>query len=338
MEKRTTRTLNAAIVIPLLLLAVGAGCRPGAPEQEPTTSPTDSPLPTPPAAVPLSPLPTSPLPTAEQISSRLLFHSNRSGNYDIYLLDLGTGAVERLTDSTDHEIEPTISPDGTRIAFARTRAAPRGQDIYVMAVDGADAQRITYMEDSIAMSPDWSPDGSEIIFYATQTSRFHIFSVSPEGGDVRELPGGNQNDLMPDWSPDGSQIVFVSDRDGRADLYVMAADGSNQERLTDSMGDEQRPRWSPDGQTIVFQADYETHRELYRLVVETGEIEQLTSGGAESEMPAWSGDGRLIYYTHQEQEGHNLYVLDLEQQEPRRLTETLLVSDRYPVWIGSGDE
>lgn len=263
----------------------------------------------------------------------LLFHSNRSGNYDIYVLDLETGELGRLTQSQDHEIEPAISPDGTRIAFARTRTDPRGQDIYVMDVDGGNQERITFMENSIAMAPSWSPDGSQIAFYATQDGHFNLFVVPAEGGDVSSIPDSEQNDMMPAWSPDGSQIAFVSDRDGRSELYVMNADGSNPTRLTDSMADDWRPHWSPDGRYIVFQSDDTGQWALYVVEVETGVVEPVTEGIIESKMPSWSGDGSQIFYALAEDQGYNLYVIDFGGEVAHQLTNTTGVVDEYPVWI-----
>ena len=320
-KRQTLCIMTRGTIITLLLMAAIVGCRPRPTTPQPGLSPVTSPF-------------LSPIATPKSDAGRLLFHSNRAGNYDIYMLDIETGEVSRLTDSPDHEIEPALSPDGTRIAFARTRFNPRGQDIYVMNTEGADPERITYMKDSIAMCPDWSPDGDEIIFYATRASHFHLFAVSPERGEVREIPSSPQNDMMPDWSPDGTRIVFASDREGRGELYVMSPDGSNLQRLTDSMMDEWRPRWSPDGNYIVFQGNYTGHWELYLLNIETGEIERLTDGSEESREPYWSGDGRLIYYAHEEQGGYNLYVLDLEQRISRQLTNTPGVEDGYPVWVG----
>jgi Tol biopolymer transport system component len=335
-ERRTWRVVMG-VGFALLLAVVGGGCgsRSAVPQPTLATSPTLAPQPE--VSPLLSPLP-SPSPVPVDTDGKLLFQSNRDGNYDIYVMDLETGMVTRLTDSPEHEFEPALSPDGTRIAFARARIDMSGQDIYVMNADGTDPQRIVYMDESIAMCPDWSPDGSQIIFYATRASHFHLFAVSLADGEVRELPSSEQNDLMPDWSPDGTQIAFASDREGQGELYVMAPDGSNLQRLTESTIDEWRPRWSPDGRHIVFQAKYTGHWEIHLIDVDTGEIEQLTDGKEESKMPYWSGDGRLIYYAHEEQGDsdldYDIYVLDIERRMSFPLTQTPEVDDGYPVWIG----
>jgi len=319
-KKKTLRAFLALTAIVSILTLLWGCKRANTPSPQPTISPLTSLL-------------QSPLPPQEGRNGRLLFHSNRTGNYDIYVLDLETGAITPLTNSPQNEVEPAFSPDGTRIAFARARTDPRGQDLYVMNADGSDQHQIAYMEDGFAMTPDWSPDGEQIAFYATKDSHFHLFVVSPDGGDVMELPGSDLNDMMPDWSPDGDRLAFTSDRNGHADLYVMSVDGSNLRWLTNSMPDEWRPRWSPDGRHIVFQANYTGHWEIYIINVETGEIEQLTDGRSESVMPCWDDSGRFIYYAHEEQDGYNLYVIDLELGTSWQLTQSPGVNDRYPVWI-----
>jgi tricorn protease-like protein len=279
---------------------------------------------------PASPLQASPI-TIQGLRGGLLFHSNREGNYDIYALDLETGKAKRLTDSPANEVEPALSPDGTHIAFARARLNPRGQDIYVMNTDGTNPKRITFMDESIAMCPDWSPDGSQIIFYATRESHFHLFVVSAEGGEISELAGGPTNDMMPTWSPDGTKIAFSSDRDGRSELYVMNADGSNPQRLTDSLGNDWRPRWHPDGKSIVFQSDETGNWEIYRINTETMESKQLTSDGVDSEMPSWNRDGSLVYYTRKAGVDYNLYLLDPINNTVQQLTQAPGSNDRYPM-------
>lgn len=317
------------VISALLLATMVSGCRP---------SETATPISTPGAPLPLASPLQSALPTPEARAGRLLFHSNRTGSYDIYMLDLATGEITQLTDAPENEVEPAISPDGTQIVYGRTRLDWSGQDLYLMNVDGTN-QRLLVSMDGIATSPAWSPDGSQIVFYVTQASRFRIYTVSPDGGEPRQLIEGTLNDMMPSWSPDGTHLVFTSDRSGQADLYLASADGTILRQLTNSMADEWRARWSPDGRTIVFQGNETGSWQLYLLDVNSGEIEQLTEGDEDSEMPFWSGDGRFIYYTHGigvhgETERFGLYVLDLERRESYPLTMPENASDRYPVWIG----
>ncbi|NLF00806.1 MAG: hypothetical protein GX601_07495 [Anaerolineales bacterium] len=324
----------------LSLLAMGvAGCKsrepsPATPETALFASPLESPAATPAAG-----------PGASGSAGRILFHSNHRAQYDIYVLDLATGENSLLTDAAEHDLEPAISPDGSRIAFARSRLDMSGQDIWVMNVDGSDPHIIASMEHAIATCPDWSPDGQQLAFYAAKDGHFRLFLVSADSGDLTELAWGGRNDMMPDWSPDGTQILFASDRDGQSDLYIMSPDGSNLQKLTDSLENEWRPRWSPDGKHIVFQGNQGTYGDnwnLYLLEVATGEIEQLTEGDVDTSMPAWSDDGSTIFFVQERVQisgeaisgnRNRLYALDLEQRVISELGEVDASDSGYPTWV-----
>ena len=100
-----------------------------------------------------------------------------------------------------------------------------------------------------------------IVFYSTRHGNNEIYTVRPDGGDLRRITNNDWDDVGPAWSPDGSRIAFVSQRDGNREIYVMNADGSNQRRLTNTPEDESHPAWSPDGNRIGFFSERDGNRE-----------------------------------------------------------------------------
>mgnify|MGYP006257062527 FL=1 len=70
---------------------------------------------------------------------RIAFASNRSGNFDVYVMDADGGNVEQLTDDPAEDFEPVWSPDGKHLAFGSRRLAGEMR-IYLMATDGSDVQ------------------------------------------------------------------------------------------------------------------------------------------------------------------------------------------------------
>jgi Tol biopolymer transport system component len=129
----------------------------------------------------------------------------------------GTGLHQVTHFTTENPVEPEFSPDGQQIAFF---AAPRGganlDAIFVMRADGSDIRQVTPLQMDAA-HPEWSPDGSKIIF----NNDFHplptgltvgdIFTIRPDGTGLQRLtdviPLG-EADFRPDYSPDGTMIVF----------------------------------------------------------------------------------------------------------------------------------
>jgi Tol biopolymer transport system component len=120
----------------------------------------------------------------------------------------------------------------------------------------------------------------------------NIYTVRPDGSDLRRLFRDGAFDREPAWSPDGSQLAFVRRSpppgDDRHDLYVVNADGSGLRRLTQSVW--KGVTWSPDGSRIAFSRD----GRLWTIEVESRRVRRVTRTPAER--PAWSPDGRWIAY------------------------------------------
>jgi Tol biopolymer transport system component len=159
--------------------------------------------------------------------------------------DVATGEVVQITSNTepqcDREYFPRWSADGSQLTY--WRYPPRGTAVFVIDADGADERRLTDPEIG-AGDPDWSPDGSWI-----------VFSTNP----LHE-----------------SQCCKVSN------LFRMHPDGSGMEQLThyDTVGlRATQPRYTPDGQYIVFTAVTPSSRSLWAIPAEGGEPIVLARGG-----------------------------------------------------------
>ena len=155
-------------------------------------------------------------------------------------------------------------------------------------------------------NPDFSPDGSQIIFESTRDGNFAIYAIRIDGSGLRKLTNGEVNDSQARWSSDGGQIVFISDRDGHGtheQIYIMDADGSNQRRITNDSVGNFLPDLSPDGNQVVFtssprQASRGT--EIFTIRTDGTRRFSLTNyGDSETGNPRWSPDGKQILFSKQ---------------------------------------
>jgi TolB protein len=171
----------------------------------------------------------------------------RNGIYVVRSSD--GGGLRAVSESSSGEYigEPIFSPDGTQIAFFRTKAgiSPQGAGaIFTVNADGSDLRRITPWGGAF-MNQSWSPDGQWIAY---QRPYGVLTLVHPDGGQPHDIPlalppgAGAAN---PAWSPDGQWIVFSVARDGTANIYMARPDGASLAQITKAPGvDEQHPTWT----------------------------------------------------------------------------------------------
>jgi TolB protein len=181
-----------------------------------------------------------------------------SGTDDVWIADADGSDARRLTNSGAMEFDPTLSPDGSRIAYRHQSGDDGSTEIYAIGADGADVSRLT--RNRVAdWGPDWSPDGRRIVWNSaagTEGFGFLGTTMRPDGSDVRRL--SKRYVEYPAWSPDGTKIAFMAQEPGASgsdpdyDVFVMNADGSHVRRLTTTPGEDGWPAWSPDGSQIVF--------------------------------------------------------------------------------------
>lgn len=178
----------------------------------------------------------------------IVFVSERGGNPALYAMQRAGGAERRLTTTADSEMQPALSPDGTRLAFTRGAGLSR---VYIATADREGAVRPDPAHGhggTLENAPAWSPDGRSVVFVSTAGGNPDLYRWS--GDTAALLEGGSGAELEPAWSPDGSRLVFVSTRNGEADLYQLTLASGAVTRLTQREGSDGYPAWLPDGRIV----------------------------------------------------------------------------------------
>jgi TolB protein len=164
----------------------------------------------------------------------------------------GSGYRE-ITSGPSNNGFPSIAPDGKRIVYRSF--GPDGEGLRIMDLD---TRAVTVLTSGYDNFPLWSPRGDLIMFSRQAQGDYEIYTVKPDGTEVKRLTFSRGNDAHMAWSPDGEHIVFASSRMGFKDemtytdapqpygeLFVMKYDGSSVEQLTDNQWEEGTPAWQP---------------------------------------------------------------------------------------------
>jgi len=213
----------------------------------------------------------------------------------------------------------TWSPDGKMIAFSTKAGVRDAIHIQKVGIEGFD--KIIKPNMDVIYSPNWSPDGSKILFCGIKDGKLDLFTVDVETENYVQITDDFFDEFDPKFSPDGKKIVFASDRfnppyeytinemNGNYDIYIMNANGSGIERITTSPFNDRSPDWSPDGKNIVFTSDRNGIVNLYYVNLEEMTVKPLTNLLSGASTPSWSPDGTKIAFTCFEEGGWNIYLL-----------------------------
>ncbi|SFN89526.1 TolB family protein [Mycetocola miduiensis] len=145
--------------------------------------------------------------TVDPATRPIAFTSDRSGNYDLWLMGTDGSDEVQLTTSSHAEAMPSWSPDGTHLAFTSAVDLQEGRaDICVINADGTGIRNLTGTADVFEIAPSWSPDGTHIAYVTLHDDGTNIHVMESDGGGSRLLAS---NGNWPSWSPDGERLVLA---------------------------------------------------------------------------------------------------------------------------------
>jgi len=194
---------------------------------------------------------------------KVAYSAVRSGNWGIYVIEIGPFSdyrdpmihsdrrVSQHVQSLRCKGDPVWSRDGERLSYTSdvgtrwqiTTVALHGPE--TVSQPGTEIPLTGRDYPSSAVSPHWSPDGSQLVFSANPNGNWDLFIVDADGTSLRPLTRHSADDWNPAWSPDSGWIAFTSNRSGNSDIYLITTDGASIARLTVSPDSEDSAAWLP---------------------------------------------------------------------------------------------
>ncbi len=283
----------------------------------------------------------------------------------IYIIEPNTKSPKNISNDRFWDINPTLSPDGTKIAFMTAQEGD--YEIRVMDADGSNqiaplssspltvfsnlpnapicTNESVYFENLI-----WSPDGRNLAFPATHycddKAFYGIYMMDPDGSNFYKVTNLNASPYNIGWSPDGSKIIFEAYDGDDSDIFTVDIDESNIYNLTNSDSNANYPKWSPDGSKIVFSSYMENPSDpsatgiqsIYFMDADGSNRYELPNLDLiDAYTPSWSPDGNKIVFEGYDGEYSNIFTADIDGSNIYNLT-NYNISGSSPMWSPDGSK
>jgi Tol biopolymer transport system component len=213
-------------------------------------------------------------------------------------------------------MSPAWSPTGDSIAFvhvAFSQGDPFPNGVYVIGASGG-ARRL--VEQTLARSVDWSPDGRMLVF----DTPAGLYTCTSLGDSLHTVLSGAA--YFPSWSPQGGVIAY----DDISNIWVVPARGGTPVSITSALGGGRDPDWSPDGQALVIRLAFPgaAGGELGTVSLSGQLLGRVTNNAHEDRSPAWSPTGSEVAWNPWPRDAHGrahpeFWITDTSRASPRLL-------------------
>ncbi len=205
----------------------------------------------------------------------------------------------------------------TSIAYVKKSSGKK--EIHIMDYDGHNSYRLTY-DESIALSPDWSPKGDRLAFTSYRDRNPDVYMVDLKERSYVRVSGFIGLNTTPAFSPDGKTLALTLSKSGNPEIYLLDLEGGELTRLTRNSRADTSPTWSPNGRELAFVSDRSGYPQIYVVDREGVNLRRLTYNGYNNTSPVWSPQGDKIAYVSMVRGRGEIYTIHPTGTGLQRLT------------------
>lgn len=251
-------------------------------------------------------------PRLSRDGSRLLYQSNRTGSWQLYVLDVATGRSTKLSDGRAADNFPDWSPDEQWIAFVSDRDG--NEELYRMRTDGTGVERLTD-DPARDIHPYFSPDGAHLLFNSTRgNGSLDVWRLSLADRSLRQLTSSPLQETCARYAPDQRTWVMLQNGPFADDLMLVDAVTGRTTNLTRTpQVRDGWPAFAADGRWIYYSTMASGRHCVHRMRPDGSGDQALTDGGdgIEDGRAVVSADGRVLAWNRRRRDGMHVLLAGL---------------------------
>lgn len=272
--------------------------------------------------------------TGSLLGSRIYFSSKRGGAKgadEIWAMDWDGQNQKQLTRLNSISLYPSVSPDGTRLAFTSyARGTPR-----IFMIDTMSGRSLPFynQEASLNANVSFTPDGKQVYYASSASGAEQIFVASVDGQGFRRVSHREAIDAEPKVNPKNPSLLLFTGGPVHPQIYQMNSEGVGVQRVTNGEGEATNPAWHQDGQHFAFswtsgiaKGDFN----IFVMDIGTREYIQLTHNEGRNENPTWAPDGKHLAFMSNRSGKYQVYTMLSNGKDVKQLTAQ--GENRFPVW------
>jgi TolB protein len=205
---------------------------------------------------------------------KLVFQSNRDGNYELYVANAnGSGVKRLLSRPQSDEFNANWSPSGAQLVFQTGPPDRSTYDIWIVSASGKGAKPLVAGATN-DLAPQFCDEKTVVFTRRSTATNSEVYAVGTDGKGLRRLTNHPASDSFPTCNPKGTRVAFISSRDGPPRVYEMTRAGGGLRAIADGVD----PDYSADGKTLAYVApDADRNLEVFVKNLATGAILQRTN-------------------------------------------------------------
>ncbi len=227
----------------------------------------------------------------------LVYVSYELGQPKLFGVSIRDGHTYRISTMRGNQLTPTISSDGSAIAFCSDITGTA--DLFYAPFEGGigvigKPRQIFHVKGTATGCPTFSPDGKKIAFVSNKDGSAKIYTLDiPEPGTKPEdlkpvlMTKRCRENTAPAWSPDGKKIAYTAKNGGDRQIWIYDLERHTEQQLTDTKGNKESPSWAPDSMHIVFHATNGANCDIYMASINQPKPVKIVSGNGDALFPVW---------------------------------------------------